>query len=829
MTSIVNKNKKKYQKYKKKYLELKNKIGGKSFQIKIFKAKGITYSKSLDINENNINVDDLKEAIASQILNLNEEAIIKGVYKKFISLSMAHFYNDKFLNVPLNDKLLREQYSRCQNNSKCHIVFTEPRNFKIYINISNKEEEFEVNFFSSILSLVIQIANRLKTKVISFNYALINKNKKISLSESKYIFETGIVKNGKYNIFIDKIKSGFSNNNFLNNPDGRMYKGETVGNIPHGRGELYFNGKIIKEGIFKKGILVKGESRHIKNNNLIKVGYDGEYENGKKNGFGIFTYQSGIKYIGNWKDGNKHGIGKIINNNDEIFSEGIFDQNNIIRGKLYLYNIKEYEGELGRFHKLKSDYHNFVPLFLPHGKGVIYDIITRKKKYEGTFIENKKSGYGVEYKDTLFVYNFYNYIYNKEYNNINEIIKKKNEKEMDMLLNKFESLFEKILESLNKIYLFIRNLEHGLSFLAKSITISFLTTMELFNFEGTWNLPFYKYINLDDNELLDSNNLKKLLIGSKKILSKFNIKLIDYDYTIIENYLDELIELELKIEVILSLLQKSKDDKKLGNYSIIKKSFFNENIHYQGFFKDNLYHGKGKLYDMPNNYNYDGYFEDGYKHGIGTLYFVTGDKKEKLFEGTFKKNYFDRGTAYSPNGFKYVGQFSKKNLRNGDGIEYDKNGNILYSGSWKDDLREGNGKLYDLNGNVIYEGFWKNNFKDGIGTDFYSNRKKLYYGEFKNNEMNGYGEYYDKNGNILYKGYWKDGLYHGDGKTFSTTEFESRLGRKIQKIDKQGKFFKGDFIAERDVKRVDIGRLMFKHFFESKLLDPKKLDFDNVE
>jgi hypothetical protein len=689
MTSIVNKNKKNMKIYIKKYLNLKNKIGGESFQIKIFREDGVTYSKSLNIYENNINVDDIKEAIASQILNLDEFAINNGIYKKFISLSIAHFHKDKFLNVPLNDKLLREQYSRCKKNSKCHIVFTEPRKFKIYINISNKEEEFEVDFFSNVLSLRIQITNRIKTNIISFNYTLINKNEKISLSKPGYIFETGIVKNSKYNLVIDKMKSGFSNNNFLNNSDGRMYKGETVGSIPHGKGEVYFNGKIIKKGTFKKGILVKGKSRHIKNDDLIMVGYDGEYDNGKKNGFGIFTYQSGIKYIGNWKDGKKHGIGKVIDNNDEIYFEGNFDKNNIIRGKLYIYNIKEYEGELGKFHKLKSDYHNHVPLFLPHGKGVLYNTITKKKIYEGTFIEGKKSGYGVEYRENFFVNDFYNYIYNKEYYDIIDIIEKENIKFINNLLFNFDSLFEKIIKALEIIYLFIRRLEYGFRLLDKSITIETMgEIVKLFNNESTWNLPFTKYINLGNNELLRSNDLKKLLIESKKNLNKFNIKLIDDDYKIIENYLDKLNELELKIEVIMSLLQKSKDDKKPGNYSIIKKSFFNENIYYQGFFKDDKYHGKGKLYDNFNNYNYDGYFEDGYKHGIGILYYVRGDNKEKLFEGTFKKKLYDKGTQYLPDGSKYVGQFGEINLRNGDGIEYDKNGNILYSGSWKDNKRE---------------------------------------------------------------------------------------------------------------------------------------------
>ncbi len=35
--------------------------------------------------------------------------------------------------------------------------------------------------------------------------------------------------------------------------------------------------------------------------------YEGEYENGKRNGYGTFTFADGEKYVGEFKNGNYHG------------------------------------------------------------------------------------------------------------------------------------------------------------------------------------------------------------------------------------------------------------------------------------------------------------------------------------------------------------------------------------------------------------------------------------------------------------------------------------------------------------------------------------------
>ena len=52
--------------------------------------------------------------------------------------------------------------------------------------------------------------------------------------------------------------------------------------------------------------------------------YEGQYENGKKNGEGILYYRlSGyINYIGDFKDGKKEGHGKEFDNLGNLIFEG---------------------------------------------------------------------------------------------------------------------------------------------------------------------------------------------------------------------------------------------------------------------------------------------------------------------------------------------------------------------------------------------------------------------------------------------------------------------------------------------------------------------------
>ena len=50
----------------------------------------------------------------------------------------------------------------------------------------------------------------------------------------------------------------------------------------------------------------------------------------------------------------------------------------------------------------------------------------------------------------------------------------------------------------------------------------------------------------------------------------------------------------------------------------------------EGFYKDDVYHGKGIIYDLNGNKKYNGYFDNGKIQGIGIEYFEEGKIKRTM-------------------------------------------------------------------------------------------------------------------------------------------------------------------------------------------------------
>ena len=114
------------------------------------------------------------------------------------------------------------------------------------------------------------------------------------------------------------------------------------------------------------------------------------------------------------------------------------------------------------------------------------------------------------------------------------------------------------------------------------------------------------------------------------------------------------------------------------------------NIKYEGYFKDGLFHISGTLTDKVRKYKYVGSFNLGNKEGFGKIIFDDG----KYFEGMFLNNSAN-GIGYMEysDGEVYVGEF-KNNLANGQGTVYYTNGNI-YTGSFLDDKENGLGVMME--------------------------------------------------------------------------------------------------------------------------------------
>jgi len=177
--------------------------------------------------------------------------------------------------------------------------------------------------------------------------------------------------------------------------DGGTYTGILENSKPHGRGtKTCFDGTTI-EGTFSAGELqddsvivnysngdvYKGEFKNGEKHGVGKLicnngdVYEGEFENGKKHGVGKLICNNGDVYDGKFENGKKHGVGSICN------SEGYF---------IYLNGIESVEGviKLNNGYEYKGEMLNLQP----HGYGTARYI--DGGAYEGNFKNGKNHGFG---------------------------------------------------------------------------------------------------------------------------------------------------------------------------------------------------------------------------------------------------------------------------------------------------------------------------------------------------------------------------------------------------------------------------------------------------
>ena len=168
---------------------------------------------------------------------------------------------------------------------------------------------------------------------------------------------------------------------------------------------------------------------------------------------------------------------------------------------------------------------------------------------------------------------------------------------------------------------------------------------------------------------------------------------------------------------------------------------------YRGYWKNDVYHGKGVLRNNNGNIRYDGEWKYGMKDGFGQHYM-----------------YFCGGYIE-----KYVGDF-KQNKKHGYGIDYEGYNDVdtdkisyikEYSGWWENDEKNGDGLCYH-NGLLFYEGEMKDDNENGFGRRFYQDGTLQYEGYFKDNDYNGIGKLFYIDGTTCFDGNWKDGIpYYG--------------------------------------------------------------------
>ena len=183
-------------------------------------------------------------------------------------------------------------------------------------------------------------------------------------------------------------------------------------------------------------------------------------------------------------------------------------------------------------------------------------------------------------------------------------------------------------------------------------------------------------------------------------------------------------------------------------------------------------------------------------HGQGTATSPDGTK----YVGEFKNGkWHGLGTATYPDGHRYVGEF-KNGKRNGQGTYTFPDG-LKYVGEFKNNKRHGQGTATYPNGEQ-YVGEFKNGQIHGLGTYTHPEGDK-YVGGFKNDKRHGLGTFTFVSGD-KYVGEWKNDKKHGfatytfaDGRKL-TGEFRNDKSYKVYEINKDNMLLSCQYVYTKN-------------------------------
>ncbi|MDQ0885722.1 hypothetical protein QFZ81_000810 [Paenibacillus sp. V4I9] len=151
-----------------------------------------------------------------------------------------------------------------------------------------------------------------------------------------------------------------------------LYEGEFAKNKYDGSGKLYSQGRLLYEGGFKENNR-HGKGKLYDNTRFKILEYEGEFVNDKFEGYGIHYFKD---YIGEWKNGEKHGKGQDYRRYLEY--EGVF-----------VGGVREGYGRL--FISDRQIYEGMFINGVPEGTGKLMDYYG-KITYEGQFKDGKPLG-----------------------------------------------------------------------------------------------------------------------------------------------------------------------------------------------------------------------------------------------------------------------------------------------------------------------------------------------------------------------------------------------------------------------------------------------------
>ena len=349
--------------------------------------------------------------------------------------------------------------------------------------------------------------------------------------------------------------------------------------------------------------------------------------------------------------------------------------------------------------------------------------------------------------------------------------------------------------------------------------------------------------------LIKSKNLNKninfliIIKMLENIRSKYIVKLIlnniDGKRKLIIVKYNKSIKLNLDIKFFDYMAYCGKYIKYISE-SKVEEYDFEDNLLFEGEYKDGKRNGIGKEYNIYKELSFEGEYLNGKRNGKGKEYYYKGEIK---FSGEYLDGKRWNGIMYNKiNGKNYTGVLGKgkgfledfdffgdkifegqfiNGERNGQGKEY-KLHNIIFAGEYKNGKRHGMGKNFFKDGKVIFNGLYKEGKKwGGIGYD--KNNKIIcefkngngfikeyngcagaitFEGEFINGEGNGKAKEYNFYGKLIYEGEYLNGKRNGKGKEYNEGKEiifvgEYLNGKRLKgKLFREGKIeFKGVFLG----------------------------------
>lgn len=96
--------------------------------------------------------------------------------------------------------------------------------------------------------------------------------------------------------------------------NGWIYKGQWNKGKCSGMGKLYKPGGVLFYDGFFDNFMRTGKGIQYNSNGM----YEGNFKNNKANGFGVYTWKSGVKFEGNWIGGKRNGPGIVYCNENTV-------------------------------------------------------------------------------------------------------------------------------------------------------------------------------------------------------------------------------------------------------------------------------------------------------------------------------------------------------------------------------------------------------------------------------------------------------------------------------------------------------------------------------